>query len=191
MKKLILAALLVVSAAGQAMAATTYFTENFANLSAWTTRGANQSFASVSDNVLSFSQGNSAGDIYTTATFTGGFVNFDYLGASAVDGGGYVGFSEGLPGNHVWLAGSSTTYGTPTNLINDGTWHHYSLALTGTGHVMLEQFANNTPGQGQFRSLSVTDVAVAAVPEPETYAMLLAGLGMMGAIARRRKAKQA
>ena len=29
------------------------------------------------------------------------------------------------------------------------------------------------------------------VPEPETYAMLLAGLGLMGAIARRRKAKQA
>jgi hypothetical protein len=27
------------------------------------------------------------------------------------------------------------------------------------------------------------------VPEPETYAMLLAGLGLMGAIARRRKAK--
>lgn len=30
---------------------------------------------------------------------------------------------------------------------------------------------------------------VAAVPEPETYAMLLAGLGMLGTIARRRKAK--
>jgi len=30
-----------------------------------------------------------------------------------------------------------------------------------------------------------------AVPEPETYAMLLAGLGIVGAIARRRKAKQA
>ena len=32
---------------------------------------------------------------------------------------------------------------------------------------------------------------VTAVPEPETYAMLLAGLGVMGAVARRRKAKQA
>mgnify|MGYP000869684945 CR=1 FL=1 len=31
---------------------------------------------------------------------------------------------------------------------------------------------------------------VSAVPEPETYAMMLAGLGVMGTIARRRKAKQ-
>lgn len=33
------------------------------------------------------------------------------------------------------------------------------------------------------------DYSVTAVPEPETYAMLLAGLGVMGAVARRRKAK--
>jgi PEP-CTERM motif len=32
---------------------------------------------------------------------------------------------------------------------------------------------------------------VTAVPEPETYAMMLAGLGLLGAVARRRKAKQA
>jgi hypothetical protein len=28
---------------------------------------------------------------------------------------------------------------------------------------------------------------IAAVPEPETYAMMLAGLGLMGLVARRRK----
>jgi hypothetical protein len=32
---------------------------------------------------------------------------------------------------------------------------------------------------------------LAPVPEPETYAMLLAGLGVMGAVVRRRKQKQA
>jgi hypothetical protein len=34
-------------------------------------------------------------------------------------------------------------------------------------------------------------ITVTPVPEPETYAMLLAGLGLMGAVARRRKAPQA
>ncbi len=43
--------------------------------------------------------------------------------------------------------------------------------------------------------MAVGDIAfetnqVTAVPEPETYAMMLAGLGLMGAISRRRKAKQ-
>ena len=40
---------------------------------------------------------------------------------------------------------------------------------------------------GSLDNVSVTT----AVPEPETYAMMLAGLGLMGAIARRRKSKTA
>jgi hypothetical protein len=36
----------------------------------------------------------------------------------------------------------------------------------------------------------VTNTTINPVPEPETYAMLLAGLGMMGFIVRRRKNKQ-
>lgn len=38
---------------------------------------------------------------------------------------------------------------------------------------------------------ALDNVSVTAVPEPESYAMLLAGLGLMGAIARRRKQNQA
>ncbi|MCK6407205.1 MAG: PEP-CTERM sorting domain-containing protein [Rhodocyclaceae bacterium] len=51
--------------------------------------------------------------------------------------------------------------------------------------------AYNFSFAGAGHSLSLTqvavDVAALPVPEPETYAMLMAGLGLMGAVARRRR----
>jgi hypothetical protein len=38
---------------------------------------------------------------------------------------------------------------------------------------------------------TLTVGSITAVPEPETYAMLLAGLGLLGFAARRRKQKEA
>ncbi len=50
----------------------------------------------------------------------------------------------------------------------------------------------NDNGAGLNMKVSgLATVVSAPVPEPETYAMLLAGLGLMGGIARRRKATQA
>lgn len=43
-------------------------------------------------------------------------------------------------------------------------------------------------GSGALRTLKVDDVRITlSVPEPESYAMLLAGLGVLGAVARRRR----
>lgn len=46
---------------------------------------------------------------------------------------------------------------------------------------------NTLTGQSHAYLLSVTAVSISPVPEPETYTMLLAGLGLMGFTARRRK----
>ncbi|MCL2162141.1 MAG: FxDxF family PEP-CTERM protein [Betaproteobacteria bacterium] len=42
---------------------------------------------------------------------------------------------------------------------------------------------------GSGRNWAMGSVTITAVPEPETYAMLLAGLGIVGAVARRRRIK--
>lgn len=60
-----------------------------------------------------------------------------------------------------------------------------SYRLKVTGHT-------NTSIPGGFGQISITTLngAVTPVPEPEALAMLLAGLGLMGAIARRRNKTQ-
>ena len=61
------------------------------------------------------------------------------------------------------------------------------LADGGTANAsfMLSPF---DPGAGNTATFTVTQVPT--IPEPETYAMLLAGLGLMGVIARRKNNKQ-
>ncbi len=55
------------------------------------------------------------------------------------------------------------------------------VTLSSTGHIYAQ--VNDTYPSNNTGSFSVT---VTAVPEPETYVMLLVGLGLMGGIARRR-----
>ena len=63
-----------------------------------------------------------------------------------------------------------------------------SFTVTATGPTTLVEFiGRNVPHYQALDNVSVTT----AVPEPENYAMLMAGLGVMGFIARRRKVQQA
>jgi len=72
--------------------------------------------------------------------------------------------------------------------------------INGNGFVGATVSAHFSNGETRYGTYTLTNEAgfgsqvsitsVTAVPEPETYAMMLAGLGLMGAIARRRKQKQ-
>lgn len=93
--------------------------------------------------------------------------------------------------------------GTSSSVILSGgplfpsDWTHYSFATNlgadVSGGVTAQFKVANGAVDGAFSELYLDNVsvmgAVAAVPEPETYAMLLAGLACVGGIARRRRAK--
>lgn len=67
------------------------------------------------------------------------------------------------------------------------------LSLTGPIKLIVNGFAG--PGDGSsnlsasYSGTMNVSSAVSAVPEPETYAMMLAGIGFIGFVARRRKVK--
>lgn len=68
---------------------------------------------------------------------------------------------------------------TPTNM----GWAHQSFIFVATGTSTVLSFASATNGNA---GLALDNVSVTPVPEPETWALMLAGLGLVGFAARRR-----
>ena len=68
--------------------------------------------------------------------------------------------------------------------------NRFSLVVTGDDYGITSSTSQST---GTLHTLLTSQALplIPAVPEPETYSMLLAGIGLVGAAARRRKGKQA
>lgn len=85
---------------------------------------------------------------------------------------------------------NSINPGAQTASLEDGFFTHTFSNLDSAGYSVLW-----SAGVGQMRTLRVDDLSititpVSAVPEPETYALMLSGLGLLGTVARRRNLKQ-
>jgi len=65
-------------------------------------------------------------------------------------------------------------------------WNTFEYVFSTSASVTLGIGVVDVLDYGTSSQLQLDNFAIAAVPEPETYAMLIAGLGLVGAIARRR-----
>jgi hypothetical protein len=187
-----------------------FFDDFESGLGQWTGRGGGANngmtipdpLSSGHGNVLEFTALDIGGDMFSKTAFTlSGIVSisFDYLGlpqqGHTSNLGGFLGYSYSLSPqqggvDNFWLAATDPTYpGIQLQLIDDGTWHHYSVQFGSSAalpfHIMLEQLngANGLPGQALF-----DNVALNVVPEPSLAAF--GGLAI-GAVLLRARARRA
>ncbi|SFL85130.1 FxDxF family PEP-CTERM protein [Rugamonas rubra] len=105
----------------------------------------------------------------------------------------FAGLNAGVYNIDITLSGQNLTFSDLTNLngfvasdvINSGKFHFVGVSLTGPS-----PFTLNLMGTALAGAKYSGEVTISAVPEPETYGMLLGGLALMGVVARR-KAKKA
>jgi hypothetical protein len=194
-------------ACAPAMAATV-FSDNFeSGLGQWTGKGSGATSGQIvldplnqSNHVLNFTAVVIGGDIFSSQPFYVGtaqttYLSFDFLGLAVTggapqDSGGFAGYSQGTPDNHHWLAGTELAYvdAGNTQLIDDGTWHHYVIPFTSafpTIRVMLEDFAYAGPIAGD---AYFDNIKVVGVPLPSAAWGGLSLLGGLVAFARRSRA---
>ena len=123
---------------------------------------------------------------YNTDTIT--FSNF----SSGVIGVG--GFFFGSDANGAFIQGGTMTLkatdaqGFASYTLNDSTKSSFIGFVSNDALASVTLTPGNLFTDGIWVSANDLTLAVSAVPEPESYAMLLAGLGLMGWMARRRKA---
>jgi hypothetical protein len=121
-------------------------------------------------------------------TVFAGILNFTeslYTGGGALTTFSAVGTNP-LPGNSI--------ASTPSNLLTFSNLAAGTYTLQFSGTLAMAQPTTYIgiipvphPAVGTYASL----ISVTAVPEPESYAMLIAGLGLIGAAVKRRKVTQA
>jgi hypothetical protein len=127
---------------------------------------------------------------YIYLTTTDGFVkraNLDGTGLTTLASG--LGFLNGIDvtADTIYVSALSAPFTTPQGNPATGAGRILSMGLDGTGVLEVIRGQQNFDPNLPFSPSQVRGVAVLAVPEPSSHALLLAGLGLTGLVARRRR----
>jgi opacity protein-like surface antigen len=106
----------------------------------------------------------------------------------------FLGLASGAYNFVVTLSGQNVTFnqtlsnlnGTKGEAFGNGKYRFFGVETTAS----VAPFKLNLFGTASAGAMYSGEVTVSAVPEPETYGMLMAGLGMLGFMARRKAAKK-
>lgn len=173
-------------------------------VSAHATSSFNFSYTFASGDIVNGSfSGNANGNLVTNLSNITAF--FDGI---AFPGNGSLTSYSNVSGNWVAGAGVASFDGRENSFMfdNGSCCHSAFISINDTGHPgetnHVEAWTNNfskyavdypytTPySPARWTLIDVSDVSdVSPVPEPEAYAMLLAGLGLLGLTAKRRRQK--
>lgn len=122
----------------------------------------------------------------TTGSFDD-MLSFNLIGAGA----DYVGFLTSTFSGSKTIGNFSAVLSGPGGYSSSWTYSADAdvQTLKGTASFLSAgAYTLHVTGIGQPKDTYTLDMSVSAVPEPETYALMLAGLGALGFIAKRRKA---
>lgn len=158
-----------------------------ANVTAWTIAGGNidwiNGYWQASDGNKSIDMnGDTAATLTQSISTVAGQVYLLTFDLAANPGGPTTKTMQVSAGNTSNTFSFNSTGTSPNNM----GWSLQTMQFTATGSSTLLSFHSTTNGACCWGP-ALDNVSVVAVPEPETYGMFLAGLGLMGAIARRRK----
>jgi hypothetical protein len=131
--------------------------------------------AQAADQSIDLSSGDGS-FIGTSPLLDGGNDVISFINLAA----GTYNFDFTLSSQHALIT-SVTVNGQAATQVSFGNFQFFGLSSTDNS-----PFTVNIVGTANSRSLYSGELQVTAVPEPETYAMMLAGLAAMGFIVRRR-----
>jgi len=121
---------------------------------------------------------NGASTVIMNSNDTSASINANFLGGSAQTVGSKI----------IWNFYDATTLNIGAQFGGDVL--ATKATLTNSGNIEGGVFVDNLTQKAEIH-LQPFSGSVSSVPEPETYAMLMAGLGLVGLMARRRKAPRA